>query len=160
MYFQRGVCSAKISGPSSAYATGNFRGSGPGDTSPLFGTDMKWISGSLPPLSSSTFCDLTILGGSDLTGASLGEVDLTPAPGGKFQVDSFFDVSYQISCQSCPGSILDGISGVSDVAVVHMEAAGLGPSVSPVPALNPFAIAALALSLGGALGMRKLRSQG
>ena len=105
---------------------------GPGDPTPSFGTEMMALSGELPPGGSANFCFLAISAGSQLAGPRLGQVDLTPLPGGKFQVDSFFDVSYRITYSGCPGSILDGLSGVSDLDTVHVEAFGttLIPAVS------------------------------
>jgi hypothetical protein len=51
----------------------------------------------------------------------LGQTTLTRQglPGSDFQVDSFFDMEYQIDFQGCPGSILDGYAGstVRDVRI-------------------------------------------
>lgn len=129
---------------------------GPGDPSASFGTEMTWISGDLPFGSSPNFCTLTILGGTDNTGPpNLGQVDLTPVPGGQFQVDSFFDVAYFMAYQGCPGSVLDGLSGVSDVSAVRVAAVGLAP---PVPAASPISMALLVGSvLAGALLLARRR---
>jgi hypothetical protein len=106
------------------------------DPNPSFGTEMTYLGGSLPPGASANFCNLRILGGTDNTGNSNpGEVNLTPVPGCKFQLDSFFDVSYFMHYSGCPGGVLDGLNGVSDVQTVHVEAEALPTAVpfgSPV----------------------------
>jgi hypothetical protein len=93
-----------------------------------------------------------ILGGSDLAGPSPGHVDLTPVAGGKFQVDSFFDVSYSITYSGCVGGLLEGLDGTTDVESVHMEAVS---NSDPVPALGPVGITLLVLGLG-AMSIRRL----
>jgi hypothetical protein len=128
---------------------------GPGDPTPLFGTEMLQLSGGLPLGSSPTFCQLSILGGTDNTGPpNIGQVSLTPVGGGQFQVDSFFDVSYFMTYSGCPGSILDGLSGVSDLQTVTVEAEAL-PSV---PVTGPLAVFALVCSLAG--GRQLIRREG
>ncbi len=128
---------------------------GPGDPTPSFGTEMVQLGGALPPGNSSTFCQLSILGGTDNTGPpNLGQVSLTPLPGGKFQVDSFFDVSYFMTYQGCPGSVLDGLSGVSDLQTVTVEAYAL-PSV---PLAGPVAIMVLVCSVLGGTRLIRRRS--
>jgi hypothetical protein len=59
------------------------------------------------------FCEFIITGGTDYGLPSPGETTLTELPGGDFAVDSFFDITYQIQFQGCPGSVLDGLSGVT-----------------------------------------------
>ena len=130
---------------------------GPGDPTPSFGTEMTWISGDLPPAASSNFCVLSIAGGTDNTGVpNLGQVDLTPLSGSRFQVDSFFDVSYRITYVGCPGSILDGLSGVSDLDTVRVEAVGIGP---PIPALSEWGLIVLGTFMLCAMGWTMWRRQ-
>jgi hypothetical protein len=119
---------------------------GVNDPNPSFGTEMATLSGSLPPGASPIFCDLTIFGGTDNTGnLNPGEVNLTPLPGGKFQLDSFFDVSYFMLYSGCPGGVIDGLSGVSNLQTVHMEAEAL--PATPVPFGSPVSIVLLIVSV-------------
>jgi hypothetical protein len=62
------------------------------------------------------FCVLRISIGSSLSLAdSPGYTSLNRrgSPGSAFNVDSFFDVTYQIEFQGCPGSQLEGFSGIT-----------------------------------------------
>ncbi|MCP3981949.1 MAG: hypothetical protein GY716_21815 [bacterium] len=67
------------------------------------------------------FCTFRISGGSSTVGPSGGSTTLTQLPSGNFNVDSFFDITYQIEFQGCPGSILDGMGGTTE-ANVRMSA--------------------------------------
>ncbi len=42
---------------------------------------------------------------------------LGEAPDGSYEVDSFFDLSYQIEFVGAPGSVLEGLSGSTSGAV-------------------------------------------
>lgn len=57
------------------------------------------------------FCELIVTAGTDNGLPSPGETTLTELPSGDYAVDSFFDVSYRIDFQGCPGSILEGMMG-------------------------------------------------
>jgi hypothetical protein len=59
------------------------------------------------------FCMLRILGGSDFGLPGPGHTTLTQLPSGDFAVDSFFDITYQIEFEGCPGSQLDGYMGMT-----------------------------------------------
>jgi hypothetical protein len=60
---------------------------------------------------------------------SLGHTTLTRVgpPGSDFEVDSFFDITYRIEYQGCPGRILDGMSGADENSDSFIFCAG------PVP---------------------------
>ena len=129
---------------------------GPGDPTSSFDTEMVALSANLPPGGSANFCQLIILGGTDNTGVpSLGHVDLTPLPGSRFQVDSFFDVSYSIIYQGCPGSILDCLSGVSEQGSVRMQAVGL----PPIPTLSQWGLIAFGMLMLAAMAWTLWRRQ-
>ena len=59
------------------------------------------------------FSSLTITAGGDFGLPSPGMTTLTELPSGDFVVDSFFDVTYEIDFMGAPGSVLDGMTGVS-----------------------------------------------
>jgi len=56
---------------------------------------------------------LAVRAGDDLGLPSPGETTLTELPSGDFNVDSFFDITYEIEFVGAPGSILDGLAGVT-----------------------------------------------
>jgi len=61
---------------------------------------------------------------------SLGETTLTQLPSGDFNVDSFFDIFYTIEFQGAPGSVLEGMQGISP-GTIKMRAGE--PYSSPIP---------------------------
>jgi hypothetical protein len=67
---------------------------------------------------------------------STGETTLTEVPGGEWNVDSFFDIVYDIQFVGAPGSVLGGLGG-STVGTVRMRAGVPGTSTgipdSPSP---------------------------
>ena len=59
---------------------------------------------------------------------SPGQTTLTDLGGGQFQVDSFFDIHYEITFQGAPGSILQGMSGTTQgAAQIQEEPNGMMP---------------------------------
>ncbi len=88
----------------------------PGDVVQDFDTEMVALQGAL--FGDPDFCTLNITGGS-LFGlpSSTGHTTLTSTGGGSFNVDSFFDITYQIEFVGCPGSVLDGLSGTTQATV-------------------------------------------
>ena len=59
------------------------------------------------------FCTFHIAAGEDFGLPSPGQTTLTQLPNGNFNVDSFFDITYQIEFEGCPGSVLDGFMGTT-----------------------------------------------
>jgi len=77
------------------------------------------------------FCEFRIRAGNSLGLPSPGQTTLTQLPSGDFAVDSFFDITYQIEFEGCPGSPLDGYVGTT-TATIHMQTQGLIPC-EPLP---------------------------
>ena len=82
------------------------------------GGNVQFFAMSLSSLAGEIFGDpdfdlLRIHSGSQFGLPSPGETTLTKLPDGDFQVDSFFDITYDIEFVGAPGSILDGFTGVS-----------------------------------------------
>ena len=82
-----------------------------GDPVQLFDQEVMFITGQL--FGDPDFCTLNILAGSDFSLPGPGETKLTELPSGDFAVDSFFDISYEIEFEGCPGSVLEGLAGTS-----------------------------------------------
>jgi hypothetical protein len=98
----------------------------PGDPVQQFPSDMLLLQGEL--FGDPDFCQLQLQGGNDLGLPSPGQTTLTRLgpPGSDFQVDSFFDITYQIEFQGCPGSPLDGMSGAA-TGQLRLEIPGVDP---------------------------------
>jgi hypothetical protein len=84
----------------------------PADPIQSFPIELINISGSLPP-GDPDFASLSILGGAGNGLPSPGHATLHDLGDGNFQVDSFFDIAYQIDFQGAPGSVLEGLSGTT-----------------------------------------------
>ena len=84
----------------------------PGDAVQDFAGALLLMGGAL--FGDPDFCTFEVLAGNDAGLPSPGHTTLTRlgGPGTDFQVDSFFDVSYRIEFQGCPGSILEGMGGL------------------------------------------------
>ncbi len=98
----------------------------PGDAVQTFPNEMFLLQGALPP-GDPDFESLHIIGGSGNGLPSPGQTTLRRIgpPGGAFEVDSFFDITYRIDFVGLPGGALDGLSG-STTATIRM---GTGPGV-------------------------------
>ena len=81
----------------------------PGDPVQTFENDLIFMSGAL--FGDPDFCELHINAGSDNGLPSPGSTTLTQLPSGNFNVDSFFDITYQIDFAGCPGSMLTDLEG-------------------------------------------------
>jgi len=98
----------------------------PGDAVQDFATDMYRLQGEL--FGDPDFCTFKVTGGTDFGLPSPGHTTLTRQgpPGGDFAVDSFFDITYQIEFEGCPGSILEGYMGTT-TATIRMQTGGVEP---------------------------------
>ena len=83
----------------------------PGDPLQHFDTELWDLSVTL--VGDPDFASLSITAGGGLGFPSPGMTTLTQQPDGSFVVDSFFDISYQIDFAGAPGSILDGMTGMT-----------------------------------------------
>ncbi len=83
----------------------------PGDPVQTFLADIYRMQGEL--FGDPDFCEFSILAGTDYGLPSPGQVTLTQLPDEDFNVDSFFDITYKIQFEGCPGSLLDGYSGTT-----------------------------------------------
>ena len=83
----------------------------PGDPLQHFNTELWDLSVTL--VGDPDFSSLSITAGGGFGFPSPGMTTLTRQPDGSFVVDSFFDISYQIDFAGAPGSVLDGLSGMT-----------------------------------------------
>jgi hypothetical protein len=123
-------------------------GRNPGDPVQAFPADMYRLQGEL--FGDPDFCTFRMSGGSDKVLPSPGATALTDIGNGKFNVDSFFDVAYQIEFEGCPGSQLDGYYGIT-ASTLRMQTGGPVPEPAAV-AMGLSAIATLALLAAGRRG--------
>ena len=100
----------------------------PGTSPQSFDTQMQGIQGQLPA-GDPDFDLLRITAGNGFGMPSPGHTTLTQLPGGTWNVDSFFDITYRIDFVGKPGGPLGGMSG-STTATIRMGA-GEPPAVVP-----------------------------
>ena len=82
----------------------------PGNPVQSFDTEMVRLFGQLPP-GDPDFDLLRITAGSGFGMPSPGHTTLTRLPGGSWNVDSFFDITYRIDFVGAPGGPVGGMSG-------------------------------------------------
>ena len=105
----------------------------PGDPVQEFPADYYRFAGQL--YGDPDFCTFNIIAGTDYGLPGPGHTTLTQLPGGDFAVDSFFDITYQIQFEGCPGSTLDGYMGTT-TATIRIETGGdftLNDFIDPGP---------------------------
>jgi len=87
----------------------------PGDPVQDFAADFIRLDGEL--FGDPDFCEFVIKWGSVHGLPSPGRTTLTKLDGGNFNVDSFFDITYQIQFAGCPGTQLEGYAGTTTGSV-------------------------------------------
>jgi hypothetical protein len=105
-----------------------------GDPVQTFPNDMFMMQGQLPP-GDPDFDLLRITAGTNFGLPSPGQTTLTLTPGGDWEVDSFFDITYRIDFVGAPGGPLGGLSG-STTATIRMqmgEPSGVGGACCTSP---------------------------
>ena len=90
----------------------------PGDPVQDFDTDLYHFQGEL--FGDPDFCTFRIKGGTDYGFPGPGHTTLTDIGGGLYNIDSFFDITYQIEFQGCPASPLQGLAGTT-TGTIRME---------------------------------------
>ena len=83
----------------------------PGDPVQQFPIDLFRLQGEL--FGDPDFCSFIVTGGTDFGLPSPGQSTLNDQGNGTFWVESFFDITYQIEFEGCPGSVLDGFMGTT-----------------------------------------------
>ena len=119
----------------------------PGDPVQSFDTTMFALQGQIT--GDPDFDLLRITAGDSFGLPSPGHTTLTQLPGGNWNVDSFFDITYRIDFVGAPGSVLGGMSG-STTGTIRMQAG--------IP--EPATLALTSLGLLGFVGLARRRFRG
>ncbi|UCE60994.1 MAG: hypothetical protein JSU63_04430, partial [Phycisphaerales bacterium] len=90
----------------------------PGDAIQSFSAEMYRLQGEL--FGDPDFCTFKVIGGTDYGLPSPGQTTLTRLPSGDFNVDSFFDITYQIEFEGCPLTQLANYQGTT-TATIRMQ---------------------------------------
>ena len=101
-----------------------------------FPTDMFRLQGEI--VGDPDFSLLIITGGTDFGLPSPGVSEITLLPSDDFNVDSFFDITYQIEFEGAPGSQLEGLAGTT-TATIHVDQGQAMPGSSWLPMDEPVA---------------------
>ncbi len=107
-----------------------------GDAVQTFDTEMFSLHGGI--FGDPDFDLLTLRAGAEFGLPSPGQTTLTEIGGGAYNVDSFFDITYEIDFQGAPGGILDGLAGTT-TGSIRIQAG------EPIPEPSTFVLAALGL---------------
>ncbi len=99
----------------------------PGDPVQTFPMELTQLYGQL--FGDPDFCTLNCFGGLDFDLPSPGQTTLSQLPSGDFAVDSFFDITYAIEFEGCPGSILEGYMGMT-FGTINMDTCQVPPLLS------------------------------
>ena len=118
----------------------------PGSPVQTFPSTMHRLQGQL--FGDPDFCVLDIQAGDQFGLPSPGGSTLTDNGNGTFSVDSFFDISYEITYQGCPGSQLEGFGGVASGSV-RMET-GVPAAAAAAPGIRGPWLVLFGLLLAGA----------
>lgn len=131
----------------------------PGDPVQSFPSRLFRMQGEL--FGDPDFCTYRIRAGDQLGLPSSGQTVLTDLGDGTFNVDSFFDVTYEVEFQGCPGSPLEGMAGTTQGTLRIRTGETLGSSTS-VPAISAPLLAALGsglLLLGAWMARKRAESR-
>jgi hypothetical protein len=96
-----------------------------------FAVDLLRIQGQIPP-GDPDFDLLRFTGGTDFGMPSPGHTTLTRRPGGDWEVDSFFDITYRVDFVGHAGSLLGGMSG-STTAHARVQEGLTKPAACSIP---------------------------
>jgi hypothetical protein len=86
-----------------------------GQSVQMFISDMYKLDGEL--FGDPDFCEFIVRGGAYNDLPSGGRTILTELPTGDYAVDSFFDITYEIEFEGCPGSQLEDYAGITTATV-------------------------------------------
>jgi hypothetical protein len=90
----------------------------PGDSIQTFSAKMDSLYGQL--FGDPDFCELIVRAGDAYGWPCPGQATLTELPSGDFAVDSFFDITYEVEFEGCPGSQIDGYAGATQATTSKM----------------------------------------
>ncbi len=91
--------------------------------------DTEWVVLQGDLFGDPDFQQLSIQGGAGIGLPAPGQSTFIQLPGGDFNVDSFFDIAYQIDFQGAPGGSLDGLQGGVQAPPVQQ----IVPCLPPMP---------------------------